>query len=151
MKRLKLLFYAISPLIIGYLLNATITKFNWGGNEFFMVSILFFVYWFFAGYLSTQDAKSAIESVLIGNSFAMVSIILILIQSLILKSDLPNIIGTAPQMFYLPTLSLATKIEGVLLFFITPHTVWQICIFAFILMIAVYYAGYSAKLKKHKV
>lgn len=150
MKKLKLLFLAASPFVIGYLLNYIMIRFNLYGTSVVMIRILFFVYWFFVGSISTKYTESIRESILMGNSFAIVSIILIIFQEVVMGRYMLNIIGTAPQMFYLGTLSLTSKLENILLFFMPIHYMWMTYSLAFVLMILVYYKGYTMRRKSKK-
>lgn len=148
MKKLKLLFLSGSPFVIGYLLNYVMMRFNLYGTSVVMMSVLFLVYWFFVGSISTKYTESIRESILIGNSFAIVSIILIIFQEVVMGRYMFNVIGTAPQMFYLVTLSLVSKLENVLLFFMPSHYMWMAYSLAFGLMILVYYKGYTVRMKR---
>jgi hypothetical protein len=151
-KVLILLFFAVSPFIIGYLFNYGLIKHNWSGTVPLVISILFYAYWFFAGYLSANFVKSAWKSVLISHSFAIICVILIVIQEAVLRRYLPNIIGTSSQMFFLPTISLVSAAANILAVFISIHyRGWAACVFAFLLMAALYYGGYSVSSKKIKL
>lgn len=148
MKKLKLLLFSVSPFIIGYLLNYGMIKFNLYGAIVSIISILFFAYWFFAGYKSYDYIKTAMGSIFIGNSFAIVSILLIIFQEVVLGRYMFNIVGFAPQMFYLPMIRFTVWVERILLFFVTTHYVWVTHALSFILMMSIYYAGYSIRLRK---
>lgn len=150
MNKLKLLFLGILPFAIGRLLDYAMMKYNWYGTIISIIGIMFFSYWFFVEYKSYDYVKTAKESILIGNSFAIISIILILFQGLILKRFMPNILGILPQMFYLPTLGVIGTLERTLLFFVSTHYLWMSFVLSFILMIVVYYAGYHMRLKNKR-
>lgn len=143
MKKLKLLLFAVSPFIIGYILNYLMIKFNWYGLIISIISIAFCVYWFFVGYKSYDYTKTKKESILLGNSFAILSIIVFMFQTLVMER-----IGFAPQMFYLPVLRVSSWIQRILLFFISTHSMWITLILSCLLMIIIYCAGYSMKFKK---
>ncbi len=142
MKKPQMWLLAISPFVLGYLLDHAMMKFNWYGANITLISALFYLYWFFAGRMSANWTKSRKESILIGNSFAIISIALMIFQDVVLKRYFSNIIGIAPQMFYLPALRLSAQIEDVLLFFLTTRSLWRTSSVAFVLMIVVYRAGY---------
>ncbi|MDF2632590.1 MAG: hypothetical protein K0Q85_1186 [Caproiciproducens sp.] len=144
MKRFLLVLFAVSPFAIGYWLNYALQKFNWAGGVPFMISILFLVYWFFIGYFSVRLTNSVRKSLLIGNSFAALVLLLNVFQDVLLHRFFLNEIGIATQNFYLPMIPLSVKIG----FFIPHRAFWGICILAFILMAAVYYLGYSFKQKR---
>lgn len=142
MNKLKLFLFSISPFVIGYLLNYLITKLNWYGIRIFIFSIIFVLYWYFIGYKSYDYVKNIKQSILIGNSFAIVSIILVLIQEIILKRYMLNIIGFLSQMYYLPVIGLISVILRKILFFVSIQYMWYTYILSFALMIFIYYKGY---------
>lgn len=148
MNRLKLMLFSVSPYMIGYLLSYAMLKFNWYGTIISVISILFCVYWFFVGYKSYDYVKSTKESILLGNCFGIVSIILIMLQKVILGSFMPNIIGHGSQNFFLPIISVSSWIEGNLLFFLSTHYMDITFIVSFLLTMVIYYAGYWSRLKR---
>lgn len=141
MKKSILLFFGISPFIIGYLINNAMMKLNLHGALLIFISMLFFIYWFFIGIVSSNYTKTAWQSFWLGNGFAVISIILI-VQELVLGRYLPSLIGTMPQMFYLAPLAFTSWLLRTLLFFISTHYFWPVSILAFILMTIVYCLGY---------
>lgn len=148
MKRLKLLLLSATPFIIGYLLNFAMARFNWYGTIVSIISLLFSAYWFWIGYKSHDYVKTIKESILLGNSFAIGSIILILFQRPAYEGFIFDIVVVAPQMFYLPILRLTSLIQRTLLFFVSTHYMSGTFILSFILMIVIYYRGYLMRLKK---
>jgi len=149
LKRFKLLLLTATPFIIGYLISLAMIKFNWYGIKILIISLLFSVYWFWIGYKSHDYAKTAKESLLLGNSFAITNIIFLLIQGPIYEGGfIFYLVVFAPQMFYLPILGLASLIQRNLLFFVSTHYMIDTFIFSCILMIAIYYMGYLMKLRK---
>lgn len=150
MKHFKVLLLSFTPFIIGYSFDYALKAFDWYGMIVFIISILFSIYWFYIGYKSYDFIKISFQSILLGNCFAIFSILLIFLQILFIGRFLPNIIGIAPQMFYLPLLPLASKIENILLFFIPVHSMLATFTLSFLLMIIIYYAGYFTNIKKHQ-
>lgn len=151
MNKLKLFLFSISPFVIGYLLNYLITKLNWYGIRILIFSIIFVLYWFFIGYKSYDYVKNIKQSILIGNSFAIISIILVLIQEIILKRYMLNIIGFLSQMYYLPIMGLISVILRKILFFVSIQYMWYTYILSFALMIIIYYKGYiKNKIKQNR-
>ncbi|WP_207644245.1 hypothetical protein, partial [Abyssisolibacter fermentans] len=137
-------FLGASPFALGFLLDFVMRKFDWYGITILIISILFFIYWFFMGYISINYTKSVLESILIGNSFAFISIIIIIFQMIFLGRFMFNIFGILPQMFYLNSL----RVTSILSLFIPIHNMSVTFVLSFILMIAVYYFGYNMRLKK---
>ncbi len=150
MKKAKLLLFSVSPLIIVYLLHYTIYNFDWYGRILSIISILFCVYWYYVGYKSYDYAKTIKESLLLGNCFAIVSIVLILFQLLVLKRFSFSIIGLALQMFFLPMVRASSWVENIILFF-TPFRISEVnFVISFILMMGIYYAGYKKIYNREK-
>ncbi len=147
-KKFKLLLFAISPLLIGYLIHRAIMGFGWYGIEISIISILFVAYWFFVGYKSYDYVDTGKESILLGNSFAIISIVLILGQIIFLGGHSFNIIGLLPQIFYMPMVRVSSWVERIVLFFIRTRSSTGNLIFSFVLMILIYYAGYKKRIKE---
>jgi len=148
LNRFKLLLLSATPFIIGYMHNFAMAKFNWYGTIVSIISLLFSAYWFWIGYKSHDYVKTIKESILIGNSFAIISLVFILFQRHVYGIFMSNIVILAPQMFYLPILRLTSWIQRTLLFFVSTHYMSGTFIFSFILMIVIYYRGYLMRLKK---
>lgn len=144
----KLLLFAFSPYVIGYMVNYVLM--NWYGMISTVLGILFLIYWYYVGYKSYDYVQNKMKSILIGNSFVIINIILILVQEIILKEYMLNIIGLSSQMFYLAPIGFTTILGRIIFFFTSIYKGWYFHILSFILMITVYYAGYSAKLKSKK-
>jgi hypothetical protein len=121
---------------------------NWNGMISMVLGILFLIYWYYVGYKSYDYVQNKTKSILIGNSFVIINIILILVQEVILKEYMLNIIGLSSQMFYLAPIGITTILGRIIFFFTSIYKGWYFHILSFILMVTVYYAGYSAKLKK---
>ena len=118
-------------------------SFGWYGISISIISILFVVYWFFVGYKSHDYVDSIKESILLGNSFAIISIVLILGQIIFTGGHSFNIMGILPQFFYMPMVRVSSWVERIVLFFIRTRSSTGNFIFSFILMILIYYAGYK--------
>lgn len=120
-------------------------RFDWYGIEISIFSILFVVYWFFVGYKSYDYVDTSKESMLLGNSFAIISIGLILGQIIFLGGHSFNIIGLLPQIFYMPMVRVSSWVEKIVLFFTRTRYSTVTFIFSFILMMLIYYAGYNKR------
>lgn len=143
MKKLKLLLLAITPFLIGSLLSRAIVKFDWYGTIVSIISIVFCLYWFFVGYKSYDYVETKIESIFLGNSFAIVSIVLVLYQSLIRKAFYFNIVGTASQHFFMPMVRVGSWVNSILwIFFRHTNNFAVIGMISFVLMILIYCSGY---------
>ena len=123
-------------------------RFGWYGIEVSIISVLFVVYWFFVGYKSFDYVESAKESVLLGNSFAIISIVLILGQVIFLGGHSFNIIGILPQFFYMPMVRVSSWVERIVSFFTRTRYSTVNFIFSFVLMIVIYCAGYNKRSRK---
>ena len=144
MKRVKLLLFAVSPFIISLLFSYVLLELELVGMEISFMSIIFCIYWLFVGYKSYGYVTSTKESILLGNSFAIISIILIILQIALMGRYMLNIIGSAPQSFFLPMVRVSSWISSLIYSFIrfTSTSITR-GIISFILMLFIYYIGYS--------
>lgn len=144
MKRVKLLLFAASPFIISLLFSYVLLELELVGMEISFMSIIFCIYWLFVGYKSYGYVTSTKESILLGNSFAIISIILIILQIALMGRYMLNIIGSAPQSFFLPMVRVSSWISSLIYSFIrfTSTSITR-GIISFILMLFIYYIGYS--------
>lgn len=142
-KKIKLLFFSISPLIISVFFSFII-RLGFVGMELSILSFLFCIYWFFVGYKSYYYTESIKESILIGNSFGILSIILIVIQIGLVGRYFMNFIGILPTYYYLPIGRVSDWIENILYIFIkyTSNSMLNSLISFFIMML-LYYFGYK--------
>lgn len=143
MNRVKLLILSISPYIISKLFQYVL-KLDMVGMELSILSILFCVYWFYVGYKSYDYVESAKESILLGNSFGILCIVLVLVQLGLMGRYMPSILGIIPQDFFLPMLRISSWINGIIrgLFrFTFNHTIYHFVSFAF--MMILYCCGYK--------
>jgi hypothetical protein len=150
MKKVKLLTLSFSPFLIGFLLNLAIMRYNFYGNIALGIGFLFYFYWFWVGYKSHDYTNSLKESILIGNSFAIICVLLVIFQIVVLKSFISNPIGLLPQIFYLPTIALIGWLERMIFFFVRIHYLWLTILFSFISMVSVYYSGFNIRSKNMK-
>jgi hypothetical protein len=147
MKKYWLLLFAITPIGIGYLHNYLFLN-SYSNALHTIFSVIFIIYWFIVGYISPKFTKSAKEGLLLTNSFAIICIVLIIIQEVIVGRYFLNIFGMAPQMFYLSTIQISTILENKVLFFVTTHYMWMTCLLSFVVMILIYFAGWKVGSKR---
>lgn len=135
--KLKLTALAITPFVIGNLFNFIILS---GINALFLIiSVLFYLYWFWVGFISNKLTDSTLQSLLIGNSFGIISIIVLLLSGIIFQKYLPGIIGLQLQMYFLPSVNVSSKILSIFTTKITSNGFYGM---SFVLMVLVYYIGY---------
>jgi hypothetical protein len=77
-------------------------RFNKCGNITLVFGFLFYLYWFSVRYKPHDSLKILKESVLIGNSFAIICVLLVIFHIHVLKSFTSTPIGFLPQIFCLP-------------------------------------------------
>ena len=147
MKKLNLLLFSVSPLLVGYFLSYMAYNHDWYGGILTIISVIFCIYWFYAGYKSYDFASSRRESIFIGNSCAFIAIILILFQGLLLGRFIMSFLGSAPQYFFFPMIRVSLWFEGIIFFFTSTTRVETISLVSFILMIAIYNVGFNFRLK----
>jgi hypothetical protein len=141
MRKPQIHLLAMSPFVLGYLLDRAMMKLGWHGAIITLFSALFYLYWFFAGRLSAKWTKSKTESILAGNSFAIVSFALVMFQ-LAQGQFSSGVLGVGPQMFFLPAIVMAARVQNMLMFFTPVRTLWSLYIIAFVLVLAVHHAGF---------
>ena len=135
--KLKLTLLAITPLIIGNLVNFIPLT--------IIISVLFLLYWFWIGFISAKFTESGIQSILIGNSFGIISIIILLVTEIIFKRYLTGFLGLQPQMYFL----VSIKIPAIVLPLFIAHLNGTLLFgTSFVLMVLVYYIGYIIGRKK---
>ena len=110
--KIKLLGYAVSPLIIGNIVNLLITKLGWYGFSLTIISILFCCYWIFIGYKIAGYSNTYIESALIVNSLAIMCYVTVLMSEMLQGSFVANMIRVQAQIFFLPMLRVVAIILG---------------------------------------
>ena len=147
MEKGKLLLFAVSPLFVGIGMNGMMVKWNWYGVSMTLISIIFSIYWIYGGYRSFEFSKSRLKSNLLGNGFAMLSIGVILIQWGLLGRFMMNFMGSAPQMFFLPTVRMVAMLRRVL-FFLPVNSTFGILSMAFLFMLLLYNIGYTLRVRK---
>lgn len=147
MKKGKLLLFAVSPLLVGVAMNGMMVKWNWYGASLTLISIIFSIYWIYGGYRSFECSKSRLKSNLLGNGVAMLSIGMILLQWGLLGRFMMNFMGSAPQIFFLPTIRMVAIFQRVL-FFLPVNTTFRILSMAFLFMLLLYNIGYTLRVRK---
>ena len=96
--KIKLIVLAITPFIIGNLFNFMLME-NMGIGLTGIFSILFYLYWFYVGFLSSKFTESTLQSMLIGNSGGILSIVILMFTGIVLKEYLTGIIGLQLQLY----------------------------------------------------
>jgi len=142
----KFLLFALSPLVIGYLINVLIMKSGLYGMSMMFLSLLFAAYWIYGGYRSIEIFSSRWEANLWGNGIAAIDFSLIVVQLLIFRRFLPNEFGFATQMFYLPVVRISAMVRSVL-FFLPASDMLGIFLISFLVMCLLYNIGYSLGLR----
>lgn len=142
----KFLLFALSPLVIGYLINVLIMKAGLYGMSMMFLSLLFAAYWIYGGYRSIEIFSSRWEANLWGNGIAAIDFSLIVVQLLIFRRFLPNEFGFATQMFYLPVVRISAMVRSVL-FFLPASDMLGIFLISFLVMCLLYNIGYSLGLR----
>jgi hypothetical protein len=143
--KMKLITLGITPFIIGTLINFLIVNFQVVNILILPISILFYVYWFWVGTLSAKYTDSLIQSMLIGNSFGIISISALMVSGVLLGKYMSGIIGMQIQMYFLPSIRV-TAIIVALTGRVSTHMVF---IVSFIIMLVVYYFGYKKSVRRY--
>ncbi len=148
MNMLLMLIVSVSPFAFGFALNKAMMTFDLYGNATLLLSLLFAVYWTYAGYKSYEITGSAKSSVIAAHSFAFLSIGSVFFQLLVYGRYAFGWLGTLPQFFYLPMVRLTAIVQINLMFFVRTHYTTVTYVLSLLLMIAFYYAGYVMRQKR---
>jgi hypothetical protein len=145
--KVQMLIFAISPLVIGYLINGLVMNLGLYGISMLLISIAFAAYWIYGGYQICRMTKSRVEANLWGNGIVAIDLCFITYQILLLGRFLPNQMGFASQMFFLPMIRITALIRSVF-FFLPTTSMLDIFVISFILMCVLFNLGYSLRVKR---
>ena len=139
--KLKLVALAFTPFIIGNIFSFLLVKPFLG----MVLSLAFLAFWFWVGFVSYKLVKSPLVSVLLGNCFGILSILILAVSGIFLKSYPNGILGYQLQMYFLAAIKLPSALLQLILRNISGNLIF---IFAFIIMLVVYYIGFLVGRKK---
>lgn len=137
MKKTNILLLGLMPIIVGYLINYLIMNFNAYGLPLDIISIIFLLVWFYFGYVTGKAIKSKMQGMLLANGVGILCGLLIAGQMLALGRFAKGYLGLLPQMYFLPTVSIASILDV----FHLIHNFAYIYYFALIIMMTVFYLG----------
>lgn len=136
MKKSILILVGIAPFFMGYGMNYLMMgPFYNTVLPYKLIGIAFLIAWFFVGrysYIFVSDKKLA---TLLGNSVALIVLVLILYQEVVLRQYWLNQIGMATQLYYLALINVASVFTRMF------HTMSATYITAFLMMCMVFYLG----------
>lgn len=137
-KRGMLFILGFRPILIGYLMNFLMMKFNLYGLSIQAMSILFAIYWYHVGLNSYKLWDSMLGSIMSTNVIGLMSLLLLIAQMIILNQYSLSLFGILPQMYFLSIMPLVVLVD---VFNIFNHvmTLYGLC---FLFMIALFYLGY---------
>lgn len=136
MKKIILFLVGIIPLFIGYGMNYLMFgPFYNMALSYKLIGITFLLAWFFWGRCSYRFVNNKKVATILGNSFALIVLLLLIYQEVILGQYWYNQVGCATQFYYLPLIGLASVFTKMF------HTITATYVTAFILMCIVFYLG----------
>lgn len=147
MKKSILILLTFIPLIVGYIINITITIPGIGMIIYYVVPIGVLIFWFYLGSLYSKTTWKAIPSVLIGSATGILSLILYLWQFLGRNDETRNMLLAGISQMYSIATPMYLLARLAILFESRPNYVGQttmlaIQVIAVILMIVIFTAGY---------
>ncbi len=145
MKRLGLIALSIIPIPLGFLTDHLMMKFNWFGFPLFLIGIVFYIFWFFMGYISANFTLSMRETLLYSHSITILCATLIIGQLLLLERFTQGLLGLLPQMYFLPMITPVSSIIRNVFFFISPFRIEHFIIPAFLMMLSTFILGFRIK------
>lgn len=146
MKKIIVILFGCVPFLIGGLLNwGMIIYMTRVRFPYIVFGVMMLLLWTFAAYVLCKKAKKPLETLILFNLPAFIVLALIMVQELILGSYWLNFFGLLTQVFYLPIISIASRIAGMTLKTITMTPVYSI---SFVLMAGVASLGCWLSRKK---
>lgn len=149
MKKVTLFLLGFIPLALGFIMNSWMMKNQNSILPFKLIGVIFLLFWIFLGLKTSEFEETPVKSAIIGNSPAILMLLLIMFQEIILGRFLLNMVGIVSQFYFLPLINLSSSIVGVFLF-LTPFPIemWSSSLIAFLLMFGSYYFGGYLKRKQ---
>lgn len=143
MKRnIALLLLGILPLPLGYALNFVILSLPSSSILLSAVSIGFLLLWvLLARRVSAREGRPIVQALLL-SAFGLLMLLLVLYQELVMGRYWLNLLGAAPQLYFLPLLSLGFTLSNVLIQpFLPTLEMWLVYLLAWLLLFAAGCAG----------
>ncbi|MBC5730530.1 hypothetical protein [Pseudoflavonifractor hominis] len=143
MKRnIALLLLGILPLPLGYALNFVILSLPSSSILLYAVSIGFLLLWvLLARRVSAREGQPIVQALLL-SAFGLLMLLLVLYQELVMGRYWFNLLGAAPQLYFLPLLSLGFTLSNVLIQpFLPTLEMWLVYLLAWLLLFAAGCAG----------
>ena len=116
-KRVILIAVGLSPLLFGYLtsyLTMSIWFYSLPRGTLTLISLAVLAWWFVAGFVCSKFFASKLEVILLLNAVAILVLVLALLQALVLRHLLIDMI----QLFYLPLMRLASRLLSLFSLFV---------------------------------
>ena len=142
------LLLGFTPLALGYAMDQALLNFEIAPLT---LSLLFLALWGGLSFLLCRSRRSAFISACIVQVPSLIALLCILYQELVLGAYWQNLAGVLPQLFFLPTISAASRVAlsipqfaGIL----TEWRLWPIYVIGFLLMLLVSWAGGKLKPKR---
>lgn len=154
MKKGILILLTLVPLIVGYIVNITITIPGIGMIIYYVVPLGVIAFWFYLGSLYSKTTWKAIPAVLIGSATGILSLILYLWQFLWQSDEARNMVLAVVSQMYSAATPMYLFIRLALLFesqanYMGRATMVAIQVIAVFLMIFIFTGGYIWG-RKHK-
>ena len=154
MKRIYLLLFAISPMVIGYSVNLMALLPGIGILLLYIASIILLIYWFWVGSKFADAVSSPLLAVMGGNFFGILSLFIYYWQFVILDDHSRSMFWAGISQTFTTPLSIFTA-RIVVFFDKSPNTISQTSItymyvIGTLIMMAVFTIGYTVGKKKNK-
>ena len=136
------------PLALGYAMDRSLLTFP---LPLLTVSLIFLGAWFILSFLLCRSRRSAFVSACVVQLPSLIAVLLVLYQELMQGYYFSGLLGTLPQLMFLPVLPAAAKIcysVPQLAGTVTDLRIWPAYIIGFFLMLVVAWAGGKLKPKR---
>lgn len=109
--KLKLVLFALSPFLVGIIIELSIKQFSFKSPLILLISLFFCGLWFAFGYHSVKLTNSLMEAIILGNCFILIAGGLIPLSSVIPEFYL---VGLTVKFYYflLPMIIIVGKIAN---------------------------------------
>ncbi len=133
MKKIFIVLIGLTPLLLGNLMEYLMVEHDMYGFIQRVFSLIFYLYWFGFGYFTGSFTNSEEKGILLGNSFGIFLIALIIRQRILVGNIPYGYFGNLPDMYFLPSMGIMGRLEPIMI--IRNYSDFQYVGFAFMFIV----------------
>lgn len=139
---MNLLFWGLTPIIVGYLMNTWLLQNHSSILPFTAIGLVFLAFWALVGFITCGKDRTLLKSAIVANTPAFLVLLFIVYQEIIVEKFWLNLFGMATQFYYLPVFNLSASILGTFtsITAFAVHT-WSAALVGFCLLFVSFYIG----------